>query len=475
MDIKDFILIAGGMLIAAVVAHGFWIAWRNRAEPLRLDIVPDLLAGSESNDDLNRFRGELPNGGGRRVPPQQGDLLASALADVSAPDDEYAGVPVLLEPGQSPRAAADRELLGTDVPARQRYERARDPQPKEPDLFSARTADVSEPVLAQEAEVTLDHSFGQEPVAPTVEPAPIEPLEESSAPSPAPVAEPVAARVAEVILPNTPIVGEPLQPSANDPLPEVLATPGSSAEAAKAKQQLRAQRQATSVFEGPQRRLSARESVARDTVRGKVAEKAKAKAQAFQAAREAAKVAAKEAAREEALQAAAKAAARENAAKEAAELADREAAQAARDAAPVDELIVLHLIAPPGSEYTGPALVDMLRAQGLKFGAMNIFHRVEPMTKARNYSVANAVEPGVFDLADLENFSSRGLSFFLQLPGPEDPLATLDDMVHVVRTLAAELGGEVKDEGMSVLTGQTVAHLRQRISDHARKRLSRRA
>lgn len=467
MDIKDFILIAGGMLIAAVVAHGFWIAWRNRAEPLRLDIVPDLLGGADSNDDLNRFRGELPNGGGRRVPPQQGDLLASALADVSAPDDEYAGVPVLLEPGQSPRAAADRELLGTDVPARQRYERARDPQPKEPDLFSAPTADASDSGPAQEAQLTADHSLGQDPVPPSLEPTPVEPA--------APSVEPAAARVAEVILPNTPIVGEPLQPSANDPLPEVLATPGSAADAAKAKQQLRAQRQSAPGYEGPQRRLSARESVARDTVRGKVAEKAKAKAQAFQAAREAAKVAAKEAAREEALQAAAKAAAQEAAAKEAAELAEREAAQAARDAAPVDELIVLHLLAPPGTEYTGPALVDMLRAQGLKFGAMNIFHRVEPMTKARNYSVANAVEPGVFDLADLENFSSRGLSFFLQLPGPEDPLATLDDMVHVVRTLAAELGGEVKDEGMSVLTGQTVAHLRQRISDHARKRLSRRA
>lgn len=472
MDIKDFILIAGGMLIAAVVAHGFWIAWRNRAEPLRLDIVPDLLAGGESNDDLNRFRGELPNGGGRRVPPQQGDLLASALADVSGPDDEYAGVPVLLEPGQSPRAAADRELLGTDVPARQRYERARDPQPKEPDLFSAPSADAAEPGLAQDVGATPGYALGQEPVARSLESTPVEsaPIEPS-----APSLEPVAARVAEVILPNTPIVGEPQQPSANDPLPEVLATPGYAADAAKAKQQLRAQRQATSVFEGPQRRLSARESVARDTVRGKVAEKAKAKAQAFQAAREAAKVAAKEAAREESLQAAALAAAQQGAAKEAAELAEREAAQAARDAAPVDELIVLHLLAPPGTEYRGPALVDMLRAQGLKFGAMNIFHRVEPMTKARNYSVANAVEPGVFDLADLENFSSRGLSFFLQLPGPEDPLATLDDMVHVVRTLAAELGGEVKDEGMSVLTGQTVAHLRQRISDHARKRLSRRA
>lgn len=444
VDIKDFILIAGGMLIAAVVAHGFWIAWRNRAEPLRLDIVPDLLAGGEANDDLDRFRGELPNGGGRRVPPHQGDLLATALADVSAPDDEYAGVPVLLEPGQSPRAAADRELLGTDVPARQRYERARNPQPSEPDLFSTTTVPATTPTTMQ-----------------------------GSTPEPSAMRDPATARVAEVVLPGTPIVGEPLQPSANDPLPEVITTSGRPADAlhstedtASAKRQLRAQlraqRQSAVTTVTPPRGPSARESAARDSVRDKVAEKARAKALAFQAAREASKLAAKEEAQAQTQQAAAN-------------LAEREAAQAARDAAPVDELIVLHLLAPSGSAYTGPALVDMLRAQGLKFGAMNIFHRVEPMTKARNYSVANAVEPGVFDLADLENFNSRGLSFFLQLPGPEDPLATLDDMVHVVRTLAAELGGEVKDEGMSVLTGQTVAHLRQRISDHARKRLSRRA
>ncbi len=32
VDIKDFILIGGGLLIAAVVAHGFWIAWRARRE-----------------------------------------------------------------------------------------------------------------------------------------------------------------------------------------------------------------------------------------------------------------------------------------------------------------------------------------------------------------------------------------------------------------------------------------------------------
>ena len=43
MDIKDFILIGGGLLIASVVAHGFWIAWRDRRQELRIDIKPDLI------------------------------------------------------------------------------------------------------------------------------------------------------------------------------------------------------------------------------------------------------------------------------------------------------------------------------------------------------------------------------------------------------------------------------------------------
>ena len=51
-------------------------------------------------------------------------------------------------------------------------------------------------------------------------------------------------------------------------------------------------------------------------------------------------------------------------------------------------------------------------------------------------------------------------------------METLEDMILSARTVAAALGGDVKDDTMSALTGQTVEHLKQRIADFVRKQLT---
>jgi cell division protein ZipA len=142
---------------------------------------------------------------------------------------------------------------------------------------------------------------------------------------------------------------------------------------------------------------------------------------------------------------------------------------------PVEELVVMNVLARSGEPFPGDALFTVLRGKGLSFGDMNIFHRVDPQTKKVNYSVANVVEPGTFDMADMEAFRSPGLCFFLQLPGPEHPARVFEDMVSVARDVATELGGEFKDEQRSFMTPQTVEHYRQRIADFCRRRMSKRA
>jgi len=139
-----------------------------------------------------------------------------------------------------------------------------------------------------------------------------------------------------------------------------------------------------------------------------------------------------------------------------------------------DELIILGVLAKSGSVFKGAELVDALRGQGLKFGNMSIFHRIDSTTAQQLFSVANALEPGTFDLADMQALETPGITFFLQLPVPGDAFETLEDMLLSARTVAAALGGDVKDDQMNTLTGQTVEHMRQRLADYARRRLTQR-
>ena len=49
-------------------------------------------------------------------------------------------------------------------------------------------------------------------------------------------------------------------------------------------------------------------------------------------------------------------------------------------AADIEEFIVMNVLAEAAAPYTGDELFTVLRSCGLKFGDMNIFHRVEPLT-----------------------------------------------------------------------------------------------
>lgn len=116
MDIKDFILIFGCLLILAVISHGFWIAWRARNEALPLDIMPDIVP-QDGDDELGVLRGELPNGGARRAvddwSPAPADLMIARAAPEPAPAEAPPATPAqgslaLDNPTAEPASGATR-------------------------------------------------------------------------------------------------------------------------------------------------------------------------------------------------------------------------------------------------------------------------------------------------------------------------------------------------------------------------------
>ncbi|MDB6443349.1 MULTISPECIES: cell division protein ZipA [Pseudomonas] len=145
-----------------------------------------------------------------------------------------------------------------------------------------------------------------------------------------------------------------------------------------------------------------------------------------------------------------------------------------KDQAQAEEVLVISVICRDPGGFKGPALLQNILESGLRFGEMDIFHRHESMAGNGEvlFSMANAVKPGVFDLDDIDHFSTPAVSFFLGLPGPRHPKQAFDVMVAAARKLSQELNGELKDDQRSVLTAQTIEHYRQRIVEFERRALT---
>lgn len=154
--------------------------------------------------------------------------------------------------------------------------------------------------------------------------------------------------------------------------------------------------------------------------------------------------------------------------------AERGMPPSAPSSAAVSEVIVVNVMARDGQDFKGPDLLHILLACDMRFGDMNIFHRYENASGSgpMQFSVANVVEPGTFDLDNIDDFSSPGVSFFLGLPGPKDPMKAYDYMVETAQVLVKNLDGDLLDESRSVMTSQTLEHCRQRVRDYERRQLT---
>jgi len=345
MDIKDWILIGGGALLAAVIGHGFWLAWRSRRDPLKMDLDPNIPA--DDVDELTLLRGELPNGGAR--------VVAEPSVDKTQSQQTLDLTPSL---GGSAARGAAGDLAK--------------PKPTPTLVTENRTGTRNQRADAPHTEAPVE--------APDAE--------EQRSDTPRPDARPITAAA-----PRKSILDRPKPKLAPHNRDVVAAKP-----------------------------VAAKPVVAK-TVAAKPLE--------------------------------------------------RERTVAAAPSTP-DEIIVVHVLARGNARFPGAELMNTFLRNSLKFGDMNIFHRIDPISKQARFSVASAVEPGTFDLSKMDTFSTAGVTFFLRLPGPPDPLATFEDMLGVARDVATSLAGDLKDDQRSVLTAQTIEHCRQRISEFSRKRMSQR-
>lgn len=133
----------------------------------------------------------------------------------------------------------------------------------------------------------------------------------------------------------------------------------------------------------------------------------------------------------------------------------------------------LFIVANQDRPFQGAVLVQALLEQGLRHGDMNIFHRHSQSTGRGpiQFSLANAFDPGTFDLNDLDNLSTNGLAVFMALPGPKKPKNAYELMVKTAKAIAENLGGFVLDSSKSNFSKQIEAHHLTQIQEFERKLL----
>jgi cell division protein ZipA len=134
------------------------------------------------------------------------------------------------------------------------------------------------------------------------------------------------------------------------------------------------------------------------------------------------------------------------------------------DQTKADKIITLRFMGRGLAELDSQTVVLALRKAGLKHGKYGIFHFMpDDGSGLPRFSVASLTEPGSFNLADLEGKGIAGMSFFMILPGPDDPVLSFDEMVHTARALSTELDGELFDERGSSWSIQRERYIREEI------------
>lgn len=123
-------------------------------------------------------------------------------------------------------------------------------------------------------------------------------------------------------------------------------------------------------------------------------------------------------------------------------------------------LITFFIMAQPNRSFAGYELLQALHSAGLNYGEMNIFHRYADDSDLILFSVASAVEPGIFDMANIGAFSCPGLSIFMPLQNDGDMLDILELLIETAEQLAEDLDGILYDQDHQPLTAEKLQHYR---------------
>ena len=129
-----------------------------------------------------------------------------------------------------------------------------------------------------------------------------------------------------------------------------------------------------------------------------------------------------------------------------------------------ENVLIIHLTPFEGAVIDGQSLLDAATQNDMRFGEMQIFNKYSDIDGSGEvqFSMANLVNPGTFDLGTIRQITVPGVTIFMIPEDQQDPLKSFDEMMRVVSNLSQALDLNVMDDTRSTMTPQTAEHYRQR-------------
>lgn len=114
----------------------------------------------------------------------------------------------------------------------------------------------------------------------------------------------------------------------------------------------------------------------------------------------------------------------------------------------------INIMSREGTQIAGEDLLFILKKLGFRYGDMSIFHRhLEPNGHGDVlFSLANMVKPGTFEPARMAQFTTPGVSLFMELPHPGRAEAHFKLMLQAAEKISAELDTLLMDRQRNPLS-----------------------
>lgn len=131
-----------------------------------------------------------------------------------------------------------------------------------------------------------------------------------------------------------------------------------------------------------------------------------------------------------------------------------------------DVIASLNIVSRNESGFSGRVIDQAAHRVGMEFGPMNIYHlKNNDQGGCRNlFSLANLYQPGEFDLKGIADFSTNGLTIFMNVPLAANPPLAFEKMLDAAKSLCRMLGGELRDTQQRPLSEPGLEVIRAQIA-----------